>query len=246
MLLGDNTAKVSADAKGCTFSSNAYVVDVGGGVLVRVHDTAGLGEGSAGTVTSTEAITALYQLLRKLDGVNLLVYVMRVGRIVKTDQDNYSLFFKGLCGSQVPIALVLTHGDDCVVDDDDDDDPDDFAESAMGTWLEHNRATFEENGLYFRNEAVVIAKRRRFPKTYKASKKKLRRLISSSRRSTPWKMETNIWFVKMVKGYNFFGRFLRYKPAQLAPRLTSVLREHGGMSQEAAILLANQVEAGLT
>jgi len=252
MLLGENRIKVNADAKGCTFTSDPYVVDVGGGVLVRVHDTAGLGEGSAGTITSADAIAALYKLLRNLnDGVNLLVFVMRVGRIVKTDEDNYKLFCKGFCASEVPIALVLTHGDNCITDEDDDDedsDPDDIAESAMKSWLDRNRALFTANGLTFNNEAIVIAKKRGFPKTHESSRDKLRLLVSMGRRFTPWKMETNAWYIMAVKSiFNYVRRLLPFTtPAQLAPQLTRVLTEYGGVSRENAITLANQVESGLT
>ena len=243
MLLGENTIKTSSGATGCTFTSDAYVVDVGNGVSVRVHDTVGLGEASAGTVASSQAITALYKLLRNLgDGVTLLVFVMRVGRIVQTDQRNYNLFFRGFCDSQVPIALILTHGDDCVDDDDDGVDP----ESAMDSWWECNRLNFAKNDSHFKNETIVIAKKRAFPETYEASKEKIRRLISTSRRRTAWKMATNYWFIKVVKNvFNFLCRFTVFRPVQLAPHLTNVLITYGGMRWQDAIVLANEVESGL-
>jgi GTP-binding protein EngB required for normal cell division len=244
MLLGENKVKTSSGAVGCTFTSDAYVVDVGDGVSVRVHDTVGLGEGSAGTVSSSEAIIALYQLLQELsDGVNLLVFVMRVGRIVQTDQKNYELFFHGVCARKVPVALILTHGDDCVDDDDDDVD----LESAMNLWWERNRLEFAKNGLWFKHETIVIAKKRAFPEAYEASKEKIRHLISTSRRRTAWKIPTNNWFIKVVKTlFNYFGYFLGFSPAQLAPHLALVLNIYGGMGMGEATLLANEVESGLT
>jgi len=120
-------------------------------------------------------------------------------------------------------------------------------EGAMDSWWQRNRPVFAENSLRFTNEAIVIAKKMASPEAYEASKEKIRRLISTSRRSAAWKIPTNSWFIKGVKAlFNLLGRFLKIRPAQLASHLTSVLTSYGGMSLEAAILLANQVESDLS
>jgi hypothetical protein len=45
-------------------------------------------------------------------GVNLLVFVMKRGRLTETIYKNYDLFHHGFCNSNVPIVVVVTGCED--------------------------------------------------------------------------------------------------------------------------------------
>jgi hypothetical protein len=62
-------------------------------------DTAGLDEADSGTVPSEDAIGQLLHLLRSTkDGVNLLIFVMKLGAISQTVKKNYELFVDTITG----------------------------------------------------------------------------------------------------------------------------------------------------
>ena len=90
MILGSNKAKVGNGALGETFRTTVYPVEIDGKTYI-LHDTVGLGEHSGGTVNSTKAAGNLYHLLTDLSnswGVNLLVFVIKCGRLTKTIHKN--------------------------------------------------------------------------------------------------------------------------------------------------------------
>src|SRR6266567_3973310 len=99
MIVGDDVAKVSGFAEGCTFKNDAYEATIRDRRFV-IYDTAGLNEGDQGRVPHWKAIQALYTLLRQLDGVSLLIYCMR-GRIRVNACANWLFFFDAICGQKV-------------------------------------------------------------------------------------------------------------------------------------------------
>ena len=195
MLLGEQRAQTSTSARGCTFESVPYDVDLGEGVSVRVYDTAGLDESSAGAVIPENAVANLYDLLRRMkDGISLLVFVTRLGRITKRNQKNYRLFFEGVCQSRVPIVLVVTHGENAC---DDDADADDIGEG-MDRWWDDNNQHFQSNGMTFHGHAVIVAKKC-YQKEYEKSREKVRYLVRSTHLPNPWKMDELEWFLASIK-----------------------------------------------
>ena len=110
MILGTDEAKVGNSARGETFESSAYSVEIDGKSYI-LHDTVGFGEHSSGTVDSARAVGNLYRLVTDLsssEGVNLLVFVIKCGRLTETMDKNYKLFRRGFCDSKVPIVIVVT------------------------------------------------------------------------------------------------------------------------------------------
>jgi len=132
LLLGRQEAKVSDGAVGCTFEFKRHETD-----SFVLFDTVGLSEGSKklfllqyiprhvksaiinglqtflkgkGTVTQSFAVRELIKLLKSLEnGVSLLTFVMKKGRIMKSLDENYKLFVDGICMRNVPEVLAISH-----------------------------------------------------------------------------------------------------------------------------------------
>ena len=149
MILGSDKANVGHNLLGETFRSTTYTVGINGKIY-NLHDTVGLGEHSGGTVDNRKAIGNLYRLLADLSnsgGVNLLVYVMKRGRLTDSIHKNYALFYHGFCESKVPIVVIVTGCED-------------VGPSMDGWWIE-NEDLFTNAGMSFNGHACVCAFRGR-------------------------------------------------------------------------------------
>jgi len=106
LLLGENRASTSDAAKGCTFEVSVYEDHINKNIF---YDTVGLNEPRKGTVSAKEALRSLTKLLRTIEsGVNLMIFVIRKGRITDTMATNYAVFVHGICGNKVPVVLAVT------------------------------------------------------------------------------------------------------------------------------------------
>jgi len=125
MMIGQEVARVSESAIGCTLTHQSYHSEE-----YTYFDTAGLDEGSQGAVSAVDAVANLIQLMKSLkDGVGLLMYVIRKGRITDTTERNYELFAKAICMSKVPVILIITHCE---------------SEAETGDWWKNERHHFIE------------------------------------------------------------------------------------------------------
>ncbi|KAG1769575.1 P-loop containing nucleoside triphosphate hydrolase protein [Suillus occidentalis] len=108
-------AATSNDAVGCTSKPKRYSVDISGQKFV-LFDTAGLNEGTAGTVPLRQARRQLKNLLDKLlnhksqsGGVDLIVYCVRNTTAPRIIIDAYDTVYSGICRKKgVPIVVVVT------------------------------------------------------------------------------------------------------------------------------------------
>ncbi|KAG1872404.1 hypothetical protein DFJ58DRAFT_437427 [Suillus subalutaceus] len=108
-------AKSSNDALGCTFESKRYSVHISGQEFA-LFDTAGLNEGTAGTVPQKQAKQQLTSLLDKLmshkspsDGIDLLVYCVHNTTAPHAILNTYNTVYSGTCRKKrVPIVVVVT------------------------------------------------------------------------------------------------------------------------------------------
>ncbi|KAJ2917976.1 hypothetical protein MD484_g2442, partial [Candolleomyces efflorescens] len=161
---------ISSGAVGCTFSSKGYEADIDA-KRYMLWDTAGLNEGARGTVTHRESAENLAMLLHSLGGkVHLLVYCIRGKRFRQVIKDNYELFYRRFCNSQVPIVVVVTGLEN--------EEPD------MDSWWTKNERDFEKYGLRFDGWTCITATRGKavedghmFDEEYEESQKKVRLLI---------------------------------------------------------------------
>jgi len=111
LIAGTKMANTSYGARACTLDSTEYRLNTETSCL-RIFDTAGLDRPDMGReeyISATESATKLIQTLRRVGGVDLLLFCIRGGRILKNQQTNYKLFQEGLCDKKVPVAILVTH-----------------------------------------------------------------------------------------------------------------------------------------
>ncbi|KZP07612.1 P-loop containing nucleoside triphosphate hydrolase protein, partial [Athelia psychrophila] len=172
MIAGREIANVANAARGCTFQSTSYDMNVGARTF-RLWDTAGMNENENGSVAAKDAIINLYKLLDGLQsGVGLFVYCMR-GRIKETTVKNYELFYEGFCQMEVPIVIIINALE--------------LEEPDMNSWWSRNEPAFSRQGMLFDGHACVTATKGRckngvhmFAAEYEESQTVARNLIRES------------------------------------------------------------------
>ncbi|KAG1785548.1 P-loop containing nucleoside triphosphate hydrolase protein [Suillus plorans] len=113
LITRKQSAATSSDAMGCTTKTNVYEHDVAiqnKTLKVKLFDTAGLDEGSEGTVPNKEAQKVLKKLLQTLaeqDGIHLLIYCVQGTRESMALRRNYMSLYSKVKG-KVPIVIVVT------------------------------------------------------------------------------------------------------------------------------------------
>lgn len=178
----------SSSAKGVTFESKGYEVDLPVGPFT-VYDTAGLNEEAGGTVEDVEAIAKLYHLMTELKskgGISLLVFCTKVGRMETKTARNWHFFRTIICRNKVPSILVLTH-----------------AENERDTWWQENNESFYDNGIMPNGVLCITAHKGLkvdgkflFEDKYQNSKKALADLIAQqANRYAPFVDVGNEWML---------------------------------------------------
>ena len=111
LLARKYVAKVSSGVFGCTTPSHHYDISPTGNAdhtPYRFWDTAGLNEGEQGTVPARDALDLLYNLVKGLRNISLVIYCVRGARFTDIARVNYDLSWGIMCEGRVPIVLVVT------------------------------------------------------------------------------------------------------------------------------------------
>lgn len=122
-LTDSDAAPIGDRIRGTTFESTAYPGTHDGNTYEFI-DTAGLDEASGGTVSPVDAATNLIRLLHKSkEGFNLLIFVMKEGKLMANAENNYTFFVDVLTGGNIPVIVVVTGCEDF---------------EPMSDWLDYN------------------------------------------------------------------------------------------------------------
>lgn len=185
-MAGHDIAKVSSGVNGCTFESTGYDIDIPEGPALRVWDTAGLEEGAAGTVDTTEAISNIYKLTRHLEGgVSLLVYCVR-GRITNSTVKNYQMF-KGFCDGKVPVALVVTALEH---------------EKNKDAWWTDNNQCYSKAGVDVDDHACITTLQNpNWADDYARSMTAVYAMLKRAYLPNPWKTERKDWVKRCISKF---------------------------------------------
>ncbi|KAG1785564.1 P-loop containing nucleoside triphosphate hydrolase protein [Suillus plorans] len=143
LIMGRDAAKTSPDALACTTTHAPYDATISGQHF-RLWDTAGLNEGSEGTVPAVTAernLTAFLRGLNQEDGVHLLIYCVRGTRATKALQTHYKIFSAVIRDSKVPTIIVVT----CLED----------FRPVMAEWWNENKDELATYGMQFSGYACV-------------------------------------------------------------------------------------------
>jgi predicted GTPase len=129
LLMNDNKAKVGDGADGVTFECEDYIAEHSC-VTYTLCDTVGLNEGMQGTIPHKEAIHKLLQFAKTYrHGFNLLVFVMKKGRLRADFNENHYVFAQTIFENRVPCVLYVS---EC-----EHDEP-------MNSWYLQNKHDLEE------------------------------------------------------------------------------------------------------
>ncbi|KAG1902382.1 P-loop containing nucleoside triphosphate hydrolase protein [Suillus fuscotomentosus] len=145
LIAGTDVAVTSCDAAGCTAGTNMHDISVvrNDTLKVKLIDTAGLDEGTHGTVPDKEARKILKKLLRTLteqSDIHLVIYCVRGERVIRTLRRNYELIRSQVKG-KVPIVLVVT----CL----------ESRQPEMEDWWKVNEQTISKLGMTFAGHACI-------------------------------------------------------------------------------------------
>jgi len=193
MITGTPCASVSSAAIGCTFESVPYDAELSGR-RYRLWDTVGLNEGEHGNMSADRAISSLQELVLNLQdgGVSLLVYCIRGSRLRDIVKINYDIFYKVICGGQVPIVIVVTGLEN---------------EDNMEDWWVDNVADFNDRGMHFSGHACITTAKGKimkdgqhmFEEEYNQSVKLVGDLIIARCPKTSWKSDSSRWFGNILE-----------------------------------------------
>ncbi|KAH7926915.1 P-loop containing nucleoside triphosphate hydrolase protein [Leucogyrophana mollusca] len=186
-------AKTSSDAVGCTFGHVSYPMEIEGETYM-LWDTAGLDEGTSGTIPAAKAEEQLRIFLRGLtpNGIDLLIYCVRGTRIRKALLRNYTIFYSAICRKKVPVVLVVTGLEN--------------SEGDMEEWWVTNERELRKHRMYFVGHAcvttlsaestahpILLARREK-------SRQAVQELIVKTSRNDPWKADGDNWMKKAIPG----------------------------------------------
>ncbi|KAF8844606.1 P-loop containing nucleoside triphosphate hydrolase protein [Paxillus ammoniavirescens] len=224
LIAGRQVADVSPDVNGCTMSSTYYTFPVNGREF-KIWDTVGLEEPELGVNGYVPAIEKSFELIQQLfsqGGVDLLLFCTRGNRVTATTQSNYRLFYEVLCGSKVPIALVVTHLE---------------REDNMEGWWTRNIKSMEKYGIKSAGHACVTT----IPghEKYGPSRNAIKQLLTGYDGTGRYNMPSEGWFIQFLR---LFGLFAPPKDLK-GKKLQDVLTKRCGLKEKVAEELVKKMEA---
>ncbi|KAG6375559.1 hypothetical protein JVT61DRAFT_3123 [Boletus reticuloceps] len=186
LIAGKKVCETSSGALGCTLEYRRHLLDLGD-QHYAIWDTAGLDEGTQGTVPAEKAEAYLKQLLHELvqnNGVDLLVYCVRGTRVRSALLTNYHIFYSAICRRKVPIAIVITGLEN--------------QEGNMETWWYRNEPHFGLLKMFFESHACVttlessvenaLLRERR-----EVSRAAVNKMITNTCRTEQWRPPERSW-----------------------------------------------------
>ncbi|KAF9237153.1 P-loop containing nucleoside triphosphate hydrolase protein [Melanogaster broomeanus] len=209
LIAGRMVAEVSQGAVACTKFSKEYLLDVDGR-RYSIWDTVGVDDRDMGTNGYLNAIEKAHELIQHLSqegGVDLLLFCIPGNRITVSMQSNYRLFYEVLCGSAVPISLVITHLE---------------REPDMDAWWSRNSNILEKYGIKGARHACVTG----LPdhSQYGESRLAIQYLLDSYDGKGKYYMPSEAWFIQSMRAFGIFAPPKGLKGKKLVDALTKRCR----------------------
>jgi GTP-binding protein EngB required for normal cell division len=133
LIVGEKVAEAKGSADKCTFNIDKYEYE-----NFRLFDTIGYNDATENNPTEALKKLANFAMEVTTDGICLIVYVMKQGRINAISRKNYDYFVKSFCNNEVPVLLVVTHCEEVSIPE---------------HWYSSEKENFEKYGMIF--NAVV-------------------------------------------------------------------------------------------
>lgn len=204
-MLSNQNYPVNNSATGCTFKTVTIPPIEKGGVIYQFFDTAGLNETDRGTVNSKAAVQNIIDLLKSCrGGINLLIYVMRIGTITQTEKANYDMFCRVITNQKVPVICVITGCEN---------------EDPMSRWVTNNQRFFDNNEMQFNGiVGTCFAKGGRFEDAYRPLREESTALVwnaildSCAREPVDFIGQSGGIFAALKRIWNSFCEYIGKKP----------------------------------
>ncbi|KIK80763.1 hypothetical protein PAXRUDRAFT_15613 [Paxillus rubicundulus Ve08.2h10] len=224
LIAGRKVAETSPETSLCTMESTHYTLFVEGRQY-HIWDTVSLEEpevgGINGYLPAVQKSSELIQSLSAQGGVDLLLFCMRGNRVTATTQSNYRLFYEVLCGSAVPIALVITHLE---------------REPVMEDWWTRNVKSLEKYGIKCAGHACVTG----IPgnEKYGLSQIVIQDLLTGYDGTAKYSMPPEAWFIQF---FRLFGLFAPPKNLK-GKKLQDFLTKRCGLDSKVAEELVKKID----
>ena len=238
LIAGKKVCETSSGALGCTLEYKRHELDLDGQQFA-IWDTAGLDEGTQGSVPADKAEAYLKQLLHELaknNGVDLLVYCVRGTRVRTALLTNYHIFYSAICRKKVPIAIVITGLEN--------------QEGNMETWWYKNEPQFTQLKMHFDGHACVTTLESSMENPLLKERRAISRatvikMIASTCRIQQWKPPERSW---VESAYSDIRAMLSPRDGPYSARLPTIIicdttrdRPAGRLTRKRSISFQNPV-----
>ncbi|CAF1196169.1 unnamed protein product [Rotaria magnacalcarata] len=226
----EKKTKLSDQATGCTTECAVIEGNPSGhenSLYLRVYDTVGICESTEGTVPTVVAVEKFEKLLKSLkEGIHLLLFCIRMGRLSQATKDSYKLFVDTLCDNKVPCLLVITHCE---------------SEDVFGLWWLDNMNTIAEQLRYKFHDGISVTTRKTGKhaclEDYKTSRKNLLKAIRKYASNEPWNPNTmkHAFYAYWKTLWSKIGSSSKHDPFQKyleAPRIENEQNRKQGPHQD--------------
>lgn len=191
LIAGEQVAKSSSGIQPCNLESTEYSIRLSDPQLnVNLFDTVGLDSPTMDSASYLNALVKAHELILSLKnqgGVHGLLFCIKGGRVSRTMQQNYRLFYEFLCQKKVPLALVVTNLE---------------TEVNMDDWWTRNKAHVEKSGVVPATHVCITAikgHQNAHENKYFESRRKVHNMLGVLGRAEPYSMDTSSWFARMCR-----------------------------------------------
>jgi hypothetical protein len=125
--------------------------------------------------------------LKNKGGIHGLLFCIKGGRVSRTMQQNYRLFYEFLCQEKVPLALVVTNLEN---------------EVNMDDWWTRNKAHVEKSGVIPVTQVCITTikgHQNAHENRYFESRKKVHDMLMVLGSAEPYSADVSSWFVRMCR-----------------------------------------------
>ncbi|KAG1748194.1 hypothetical protein EDB19DRAFT_249686 [Suillus lakei] len=191
LIAGEQVAKSSSGIQPCKLGSTEYPIRLSDPQLnVNLFDTVGLDSPTLDSASYLDALVKAHELivsLKNQGGIHGLLFCIKGGRVSRTIQQNYRLFYEFLCQEKVPLALVVTNLEN---------------EVNMDDWWTRNKAHVEKSGVVSVTQVcitTIMGHQNAYANRYFESREKVHNMLRILASAEPYSMDVSSWFARMCR-----------------------------------------------
>ncbi|KAG2346144.1 hypothetical protein BDR05DRAFT_907251 [Suillus weaverae] len=191
LIAGEQVAKSSSGIQSCNLESTEYPIRLSDPQLnVNLFDTVGLDSPTMDSASYLDALVKAHELivsLKNQGGIHGLLFCIKGGRVSRTIQQNYRLFYEFLCQEKVPLALVVTNLEN---------------EVNMDDWWTRNKAHVENSGVVPVTQVCITTikgHQNAYEDRYLESRKKVHDMLRVLGSAEPYSMDVSSWFARLCR-----------------------------------------------